>query len=686
MNLYFSGYRPLIWVFSFMLVAACSKDNGQTDADKVAIRKAIAEAGMLDDSGHHELVVQRLQKTFNSGVRATPLDLLNKYEIIIDNYLHYSNATDTVDMFLDSMETILAGFDVKPVDKEIFYQLARGRTAYRQKKYDEAFQHYYKGKLLLDNNKDLCRSQRYTNALASLLFKEESYEEAIRYYKESMQRGTMCEDSSDFDQVIALRQMAANNTGLCFEVMKQYDSALYYYDHTLAFLEANKHRFPEKIYYVNKAKGVLLGNKGGVLAKLGKYKEAEPLLRQSIQINDHPEMDKGDAILTKIKLADLLIQKTDSRNEGIGYMNEIISDLKQYPNPAAEMRLADISYRLYEQLGQYEKANNYLERRTYLRDSIQATSYKMNRKSDYIRNFEQAKYKLELDLLQTENEVKNRYLLFAIALLAMGGVIMVLLVYRRRQQREYIASLKELNTRVQVTNKKLQQSLTSLEHSHEENKQLIKVVAHDLRSPLSGILGLIALLKSEELSKDEMEEYLKLAEQSGNNAMNFISDLLQTNMTTGVIEKSETDLTALIESSISINQPQVVEKHQLVQFSSPPVWANVNEEKIWRVMNNLLSNAIKFSRVGSVIHVGLESKDDVVRISVKDKGIGVPDDLKEHLFDMFTRASRKGTNGEETHGLGLAISKQIIEAHHGRIWVESEYGKGSTFWVELPRK
>lgn len=687
MRNHLKGYQFFyLLAVSWFFLWACSPAHEQSEADKAAIAKAFAEAGELDDSGHHELVVQRLQQTFSSGVKATPEDLLKKYEIIIDNHLAHSVGADTLDLYLDSMEAVLAGFEVKPVDKDIFYLLARGRSAYRKKKYDESFQYYYKGKLLLDNNRDLCRSQRYTSALATLLFKEESYEDAAHYYKESMQRGRLCADTNDFDQVIALYQMAANNTGLCFEVLKQYDSALYYYDATLLFLENNKNRFPEKMYYTNKAIGVIKGNKGGVLAKLGKYKEAEPLLRESIKINDYPNMDKGDAILTKIKLADLLVNRTGKREEGVRLMNEIARDLTFYPNPVAEMRLADISYQLYEQLGQFEKANKYLEQKTYLRDSIQAASYRMNRKSDYIKNFERAKYKLELELLQTENELKNRYLLFALALLLMGGVIMLLLVYRRRQQREYIASLKELNTRVQVTNKKLQQSLTSLEHSHEENQQLIKVVAHDLRSPLSGILGLIALLKSDELTREEMEEYLKLAEQSGNNAMNFINDLLQANMASGVIEKSETDLTALIESSISINQPQVVEKHQLVQFKSPPVWAYVNEEKIWRVMNNLLSNAIKFSRVGSVIHVGLELKDNMVRISVKDKGIGIPDDLKEHLFDMFTRASRRGTNGEETHGLGLAISKQIIEAHKGRIWVESEFGKGSTFIVELPVK
>jgi len=98
----------------------------------------------------------------------------------------------------------------------------------------------------------------------------------------------------------------------------------------------------------------------------------------------------------------------------------------------------------------------------------------------------------------------------------------------------------------------------------------------------------------------------------------------------------------------------------------------------------LVTNAIKFSPAGADISVRLEVKPDTVIVIVKDNGIGIPAEVKENIFDMFTRAKRAGTAGEQSYGLGLAISKQIVEAHGGRIWYESEQGKGTIFFVELP--
>jgi signal transduction histidine kinase len=115
-----------------------------------------------------------------------------------------------------------------------------------------------------------------------------------------------------------------------------------------------------------------------------------------------------------------------------------------------------------------------------------------------------------------------------------------------------------------------------------------------------------------------------------------------------------------------------------------PIYAIVQEDKIRRVFDNLLSNAIKFSHEGSEINVRLTTQAGKVHVSIADNGIGIPERNKPHVFDMFTDAKAKGTNGEIPHGLGLSISQQIIRSHKGEIWFESEEGKGSTFHVTIP--
>jgi signal transduction histidine kinase len=125
-------------------------------------------------------------------------------------------------------------------------------------------------------------------------------------------------------------------------------------------------------------------------------------------------------------------------------------------------------------------------------------------------------------------------------------------------------------------------------------------------------------------------------------------------------------------------------KHQQINLHAESFTLPASREKLWRVISNLISNAIKFSPDGSDIEVRTERTAEGLRISVKDFGIGIPPKIQHKIFDMFTEAKRKGTAGEQSFGLGLAISKQIVEAHGGKIGFESVEGRGTTFFVDLP--
>ncbi|MBU7571350.1 MAG: ATP-binding protein, partial [Flavobacterium sp.] len=95
-------------------------------------------------------------------------------------------------------------------------------------------------------------------------------------------------------------------------------------------------------------------------------------------------------------------------------------------------------------------------------------------------------------------------------------------------------------------------------------------------------------------------------------------------------------------------------------------------------------NAIKFSPNGARIKIKMTQKEQKIRILVKDEGIGIPPEMGEKIFDLFTEAKRPGTAGEQPFGMGLAISKQIVEAHNGKIWFENNNSCGTTFFVDLP--
>ncbi len=115
-----------------------------------------------------------------------------------------------------------------------------------------------------------------------------------------------------------------------------------------------------------------------------------------------------------------------------------------------------------------------------------------------------------------------------------------------------------------------------------------------------------------------------------------------------------------------------------------PVMVYVEKEKIERIVSNLTTNALKFSKYNDVVEVTVGAERDKATITVRDTGIGIPDDIKEAIFEPFTQAKRRGTAGEKPYGLGLSICKQIVEQNNGRMWLESEVGRGSVFFVELP--
>jgi len=435
---------------------------------------------------------------------------------------------------------------------------------------------------------------------------------------------------------------------------------------------------------LNKTRAVYYGNIGGAMIKQKMYDLARTYLMKSIEENYHPDKDIKDAIYSKIKLAILEVE-LGNKKSALLLINELQDTITKYPDLDAQSRLADVMSGYYILVNNFEKALNYQHLKYKLNDSLLKIRSQILLKNSYVKEFEKVKNKVELDYLVKENKVKSWFLITAVAGVFLGVIIIVLFSIGRKQQRKYITELVELNKAVSLTNHRLESSMNSLEQSYSENEKLIKIVAHDLRSPLAAIVGALDLVNSGVITEDEKPEFISMSRESSMKALSLINDLLQPKEKDTELEKVPTDLKLLIESSILIVKHQADVKKQKIETNCQSVMVPINESKIWRVMNNILANAVKFSPEGSTIFLATEVFSKHVVVSIKDSGIGIPFEIQDTLFDLFTRSSRKGTNGEETYGLGLAISKQIVEAHNGEIWFNSEQGKGTTFFVMLPR-
>jgi PAS domain S-box-containing protein len=219
--------------------------------------------------------------------------------------------------------------------------------------------------------------------------------------------------------------------------------------------------------------------------------------------------------------------------------------------------------------------------------------------------------------------------------------------------------------------------------------EFISTAAHELRTPLTSIRGYSQFLLAEKgLDNEQQMEFLTIINEKTMVLEKIINDLLDLNRIESGrvihVEKDWCDLGSVLAELVG----QYRKEYQTHRFETilpeNPVELLVDKGKIVQVMENLLINAVKFSHAGSLIQVSCEMPVNEVRISVKDEGIGMTPAQVERVFDKFYRADSSLT-AKEGLGLGMAIVKNIIEAHSGKIWVKSEPGQGTTVSFSLPR-
>jgi two-component system sensor histidine kinase VicK len=234
-----------------------------------------------------------------------------------------------------------------------------------------------------------------------------------------------------------------------------------------------------------------------------------------------------------------------------------------------------------------------------------------------------------------------------------------------------------------------------LQKAYDAQETVMHMVAHDLKNPIHNIKTLSSFLNKnvEELQTINLKlkslTYISMIADACEKAYTIIQDLLfigELESGKGSFEKETIDLKRFIEAQLPAYELNAQEKSITIHFHSPAeqVNAQINPEKLARVLDNLLSNAIKFTKDGGQISLSLQPKAQNIVLQVRDNGIGIPEKLQGSVFNRFTKANRQGTQGEETTGLGLFIVKHIVELHQGKIWLESQENEGTCFYVELP--
>jgi signal transduction histidine kinase len=220
--------------------------------------------------------------------------------------------------------------------------------------------------------------------------------------------------------------------------------------------------------------------------------------------------------------------------------------------------------------------------------------------------------------------------------------------------------------------------------------EILAIVSHDLRNPLASISMAAQILTRQPCYSGEdptAKQFTDMIRRNADEALRLISDLLDLEHITQGKSKLELkvhDLNEIAEQTVRMFEPLAAPKSISLQLvlSQSSTFAFCDHNRVSQVMGNLIGNAIKFTQAGGTVTVSVQSLEKLHEITVADNGPGIQADMREKIFERFSQIDKDDRRGL---GLGLYISKMIIEAHGGRIWVDSELGCGSTFHFTLPK-
>lgn len=236
----------------------------------------------------------------------------------------------------------------------------------------------------------------------------------------------------------------------------------------------------------------------------------------------------------------------------------------------------------------------------------------------------------------------------------------------------------------------IRENIDYAEKINARKNSLLEVVSHDLKEPVGMIALMAAAIANDPAisGNESLQGYLDVIRQLCEGNIKLIRSLVQQEFLEANaidLRLERADLAAAVKDIVLqyAQAAEIVNKNFSFQSNRPQVFIIMDTLKIIQVVNNLVSNAIKFTEDGGRIDVSVEELNSQIRITVRDDGIGIPQELQPYLFQPRSKAMRSGLRGEEGSGMGLSIIRSLVEQHNGRVWLETAVEIGTTFYIEL---
>lgn len=554
--------------------------------------------------------------------------------------------------------------------------------------YGEASSYYYKSLRIREAIGDSAGLSASYNNIASIFATQGNYKKSIELYTASLKISEAIQDST----AVAL---ALGNLGNVYHQQKELDKAL---EFSLRGIQLFK---PE-----NEASSLIsLNNIGLIYSEKGNWEKALTYHKRALTIS----RKVGSTLDEAYSLSGLAeaYMKAGKPAMALPYALQNVQLLQDLNSKDEAKLAADLLNKIYIRLGDYENAHKYLTLQNQFADSVQAASVK-TKLAELGLKYENEKaaqenllLKAQTNLQQQMIERRNTAQIFTGTLLLLAGVLAVVFFLGRRRMHRLNELLVHKNkdilkhsTALTLQKEQLAEQAALLREQKEEleklnsvKDKLFSVIAHDLKSPLTSLQGLLQLIAKDAVPQDKLKPFMASLEASQQNSLWLLDNLLlwsRMQMRGLTVKPEVTELNGLVQQNIRLLEPQADSKE--IQFTcaidgSHNVFAD--KEMVNLVLRNLIANAIKFSKKGSGIRIASEVQGNCMTIAVQDTGIGMSAEKLASLFSNNSTSS-KGTADERGSGLGLQLCQYFIKRNGGSIWAESEPGEGSTFYFRLP--
>ena len=544
-----------------------------------------------------------------------------------------------------------------------------------QSDFSKAYEYQLESLKISEALKNINGISRSNYSLGTINYYQENYEKALEFYLKG------AEVSKNLDNT-RVEFSYLGGIGSVYEKLGDLEKSLEY---NLKSLELAK-------TFSNKTSlGYALQNTGANYIELKQFDKAETALLEALAIQNTKK--RQYARVGVLRDLGKLYTNTKEYDKAIDYLNQGIIISREIDSKSRVAEIFKALSHTYEQSNRPKEAIQYLKEHTNVKDSI------LNEKSSgmiaqALKDYEVAQKEREIVILEKDQQLSKKNVYMLVGFLVFVSMFLLIVFYYYRSQKRLNSELEIKNVKIQDQNAKLEEKNNQIQLQNEELakinnelQQFTSVASHDLRSPLRTISSFSNLLarRYKDILDEQAQEYLGFIQTGTNRMMNMINDLLEyARMGKDEIPNEWLESRELVEEALFNLQENIKDEDALIRVDKtrlPKIQAN--RTQMVQLFQNLIGNAIKFrSSKRPEVEVFSYEENGTNVFYIKDNGIGIDPEYQEKAFKMFGRIN--GRTEYEGTGIGLATCKKIVQSHGGDIWLESEEGKGSTFYFSIP--